>query len=280
MANPMSNINIYFRSDNKKAALWAEKIRKWIRSKFSHIKITGKNPKAVIVLGGDGTILDASARFKRTRPILMGLNLGHVGFLATSRNSKNFFSDLSKFLGGNFRIVHRMIVEAEIWRKGKKVYKANSLNEISVQNLLGMVELEISIDGNVVQYIWGTGALVATSTGSTAFNLSAHGPIVMPDIKCMILTEIMDHNIPTPSIVIKRDREVEIKILNFRRRGILKLASTGESADVVLTADGEKVYPLEAGDIIKIRRSPGLIKFAELEKGYFFKSLHEKFAFK
>ena len=123
--------------------------------------------------------------------------------------------------------------------------------------------------------------MVATATGSTAYNLSAHGPIVMPDIKCMVLTEIMDHNIPTPSIVIKRDREVEIKVLEFRRRGLLKIAKSGEPADVLITADGgERLTALQKGDLIKIQRSPGLIKFAELERAYFFKSLREKFGFR
>ncbi len=143
-----------------------------------------------------------------------------------------------------------------------------------------MVEIEVSIDDHVVQYIRGSGVLVATATGSTAYNLSAHGPIVMPDIKCMVLTELMDHNIPTPSMVIKRDREVELKITDFRKRKIFKMAKTNEDADVVVTADGEKVCPLEVGDIIKVRRAPGLVKFAEFERGYFFKSLHEKFAFR
>ncbi len=281
MAHSMSTVNIYYRNDNHKAVFWAKKIRSWLKRNFPKIKLEeGKAPDGLIVLGGDGTVLAASQMHNKKRPVILGLNLGHIGFLASAREPQKFFLALRKFFKGDFLIALRMMVEAEIWRGGKKIYFTNSLNEISVQSLLGMVEIEVSIEGNVVQYIWGTGVLVATSTGSTAYNLSAHGPIVMPDIKCMILTELMDHNIPTPSIIIKKDREVELKILDFRKRKIFKLARSNEYADVVLTADGEKVFPLEVGDIIKIRRSPGLIKFAELEKGYFFKSLHEKFAFK
>ena len=272
--------SIFWRPDNKKAILWAGKISAWIKRKYPEIKIGNAAPQALIVLGGDGTILEASQRYQKNHPVIMGLNLGHVGFLASAREPDKFFAALAQFFEGKSRIIKRMMIKGEVFRKGKKVYSANSLNEISILNLLGMVRIEANIDGHPVQYIHGTGVLVATSTGSTAYNLSAHGPIVMPDIKCMILTEIMDHNIPTPSIVIKRDREVELKILDFRRRGLLKITKDNKDADVVITSDGENIFPLDAGDVVKIRRSPGLIKFAELERAYFFKSLREKFGFK
>lgn len=273
-------VSIFYRPNNPKAVMWARKISEWMRKKYPKVKIGVSNPQALIVLGGDGTILEASQKYQKKSPIIVGLNLGHVGFLASAREPNKFFNALEQFFAGKSRAVKRMMIKADVFKKGKKVFSANSLNEISIQNLLGIVEIEANIDGHTVQYVRGTGVLVATSTGSTAYNLSAHGPIVMPDIKCMILTEIMDHNIPTPSIVVKRDREVELKILDFRRRGLIKLTKTGEDADVVITADGENIFPLEIGDIVKIKRSPGLIKFAELERAYFFKSLREKFGFK
>ena len=121
---------------------------------------------------------------------------------------------------------------------------------------------------------------MATATGSTAQNLSAHGPIVMPSIECLILTELFDHNIPTPSIVIDQDKSVTLKILNFRKRGVLTIKKTGKPADVLLVSGDSTIFPLNKGDVIKIRRSHRLVKFAELEKNYFFKSLQEKFAFR
>ena len=260
--------------------MWSGKIEAWIRKRYPKTDFNSKRPQLLIVLGGDGTILAAAQKYQKKNSIIFGLNLGHVGFLASAREPKKFLAALNKLFSGEYRVVKRMMVKAEVWRKGRLVFSANSLNEISVQSLLGIVDIEASIDKHPVQYIKGSGMLVATATGSTAYNLSAHGPIVMPDIKCMILTEIMDHNIPTPSIVIKRDREVELKIIDFRKRGVLKIAKSGEDADVIITADGENIFPLEIGDVIKIKRSPGLIKFAELDRAYFFKSLQEKFAFR
>ena len=276
----IKRVSIYFRDDNPKATFWSKKLSLWLKKKYPKIQLVSKDPQALIVLGGDGTILGAAQKYQRKSPIIIGLNLGHVGFLASAREPAKFLPALESIFKGEYRVVKRMMIKAEVWRKGKKIFSADSLNEFAVQNFLGMVEIGVNIDGHLVQYVRGTGVMVATATGSTAYNLSAHGPIVMPDIKCMVLTEILDHNVPTPSIVIKRDREIELKILDFRKRGLLKITQTGKDADVLITSDGEKVFPLGVGDIIKICRAPRLIKFAELEKAYFFKSLREKFAFR
>lgn len=277
----IKRVSIYFRHDSPRSALWGKKIEKWIKVNYPKVSLVAQKPQVAIVAGGDGTILEAAQKFQKPNAVIFGLNTGHVGFLASVRDEKDFLKALRRLFAGEYRVSKKMMIKAEVWRKGKRVLDFNALNEVSIQNPLGMVELEVDIDGHPVQYIHGTGVMVATATGSTAYNLSAHGPIVMPDIKCMVLTEIMDHNIPTPSIVIKRDREVEIKVLDFRQRGLLKIAKTGQDADLLITADvGEKLFALRKGDIVKIKRTPSLIKFAELERGYFFRSLQEKFGFR
>lgn len=277
----IKRVSIYFRNDSPRSVLWGGKIEKWINKNYPKVLITAKKPQVVIVVGGDGTILEAAQKFRNPNPVIFGLNTGHIGFLASVRDEKDFLKALKSLFRGEYLVAKKMMIKAEVWRKGKKILDTNALNEVSIQNPLGMVELEVAIDGHAFQYIHGTGVMVATATGSTAYNLSAHGPIVMPDIKCMVLTEIMDHNIPTPSIVIKRDREVEIKVLDFRKRGLINIAKTDSPADVLITADiGESLTALEKGDVIKIKRTPLLIKFAELERGYFFKSLQEKFGFR
>ena len=102
----------------------------------------------------------------------------------------------------------------------------------------------------------------------------------MPDIKCLIITELLDHSIPTPSVVVKYHNNISIKVINFKKRGILSLSKTKQKIDVIISADGESIFPLEVGDEVAIQSSPHLIKFAELEKHYFFKSLEEKFGFR
>ena len=143
-----------------------------------------------------------------------------------------------------------------------------------------MVELEERIAGYPVKHIQGTGILIATATGSTAYNLSAHGPIVMPDIKCFIVTEVLDHSIPSPRIVVKHNNTVNVKVVSFRKRDVISYSKTEKKLDVLLIADGESLFPLEERDEIIIGNSPHMTKFAELEKNYFFKSLQEKFGFR
>ena len=274
---------LFFRSGNKEAAVWAGKIRRWLKKRHPEIKLAESSAErsgAVLVLGGDGTILEAARVFQKYQPVILGLNLGSAGFLASVREPKKFFPSLEKFLKRDFKKVERMMVQAKVLRKNKIVFKASALNEITIQNFLGMAELEVAVEKSPIQYIRGSGIMVSTSTGSTAYNLSAHGPIIMPNIKCMVLTEIMDHNIPTPSIVVKHGMKIDIRVDDFRKRGMLSIKSTGADADIILSADGESIFPLEKNDLIKITESPRLARFAELEPNYFFKSLHEKFAFR
>ena len=152
------------------------------------------------------------------------------------------------------------------------------MNEVVVQSVLSVVDLEVVVSGINIRKIRGSGVLIATATGSTAYNLSAHGPIVMPDIKCLIVTELMDHDVPTPSIVVKYDKEVVIKVKSFRQKGILSISKSKKKVDVVLAADGNKIFPLKQGDVVIIKNSSHLIKLAEMEKNYFFKSLKSNFS--
>lgn len=276
----MKTVEIFYRPDNKEAPAWAKKIARFIEESHKNWKIVDKGGDVVIVLGGDGTILEATRIYQKQKPIILGLNLGHVGFLASVRDPKDFLAGLDKFFSGKYKISPRMMMSAKIIRGGKAIFETKSLNDVSVENISGLVEISVRIEGQEVQYIRGTGVLVSTATGSTAYNLSAHGPIVMPDIKCFILSEVMDHNIPTPSIVIKRNREIHLKVMDFREKSIFSLTATGEKCDVIFRADGENFCVLKKGDEIVIKRSPTLIRFAELEDTYFFKSLHEKFDFR
>lgn len=276
----ISTIDIFHRGDNARATAWSKRIEAWLKKNYPKIKVGGRNPSSVIVLGGDGTILEAARVFRRIKPLILGLNLGDIGFLASAREPKNFLAAIRHLLEGNYAVVRRMMVSASVVRRGKEVFKTDSLNEIAVQSLLGIVKIEVDIEGHPLQFLRGTGILATTATGSTAYNLSAHGPILMPEIECLILTEILDHNIPTPSIVVKKDTKIMLTVLDFRKRGILSISKTKEPVDVLLIADGETIFSLQKDDKIILHKSPHTIKFVELERNYFFKSLEEKFGFR
>lgn len=281
MKKQVLSLGFFHRPGNKVALEWVGKIKKHIKTRYPTIAFMDKNPDILIVLGGDGTILEAARKFHNSAsPIILGLNIGTVGFLASVRESKDFLKALDTFLRGKYGLVERMMVSAEIKRKSKIIFMTEALNEIAVKSPLGMVELQAGVNGHPVKHVQGTGLLVATATGSTAYNLSAHGPIIAPNIKCLIVTEILDHSIPSPSLVVKYQDTINIKVVSYRKRGLISLSKTGKSFDVILIADGKSIFPLEEKDEIIIQSSPHLVKFAELEKNYFFKSLQEKFGFR
>ncbi len=276
----ISKLSFFYRPDNKKAPQWEVNIKDWLIKNYPSVKIVKDNSEVMLVLGGDGTILEAAKKYQKNNSLIFGMNLGDVGFLASVREPKFFLSALDKLFKGEFEIEERMMVQGTIWRNQKSIFQVSTLNEIAIQSPLGMVEIEVMIENHPIQFIRGTGVLVATPTGSTAFNLSAHGPIVTPDIKAFILTELLDHNIPTPSIVIKKTKKIIFKIKSFRKRGLLTLAKTQEPVDVLLISDGEIAFPLQEKDEIIVEASPDLVRFAQIEPNYFFKSLQEKFGFK
>lgn len=286
---PFKKISFYYRTDVAKTKEWEKKITKWILKKHPKTKILPTNtvprkrvdkPNLLIVLGGDGTILEAAQKFQPWNPLILGLNLGHVGFLASVREEKNFLKGVAHVFNKKHRSIPHMLIRASLFRRDKKIFSSDALNDIAVQNLWGLVDIGVYVDGHPTQYIHGNGVLISTATGSTAYNLSAHGPIVMPDIKCMIITELLDHNIPTPSLIIKRNRTITLKIEGFRQNNRFLIRKTNQMADVVLVTDTDKMIALEKGDQIIIKKSDRLIRFAELDKNYFFSSLQEKFAFK
>ncbi len=275
---PITRIALYHRADVPEAVDWAARIRAYITEKHPTIVFDDQKPEAVVVLGGDGTVLDV-AHAHYTGAIIFGLNLGHVGFLTAVRKPEHFYEGLERFLQGDYMPVKHMMLTTTVERNGKTIFKANALNEAAIQNLTSVAEMSISIDGHPVQHVKGTGVMVSTATGSTAWALSVHAPIVMPDIACFIISEIMDHGLPTPSLVIKRNRTISIRIESFRPKDMLQLKD-GQPVDMLLMADSAKSCVLQAGDIVYVRRSPQPVIFAELDRHYFFKSVQETFGLK
>src|SRR3989344_5342899 len=141
----IKRIQFYFRPDMGKAVIWEKKLKNAIKILFSNVSILNANiipkksraPQLLIALGGDGTILEATQKFQHLNPLILGLNLGRVGFLASVRSPKYFSSALSKVLRGNFHTISRMLIRASIIRYNKTIFSGYALNEITIQNLLG-----------------------------------------------------------------------------------------------------------------------------------------------
>lgn len=280
MPSQLTKIKFFHRPDTKQASFWKKKITQWLKINFPAVKTSEEKPQVIIALGGDGTVLEACRKFHKINPLIVGLNLGNFGFLSTARDTKKFIPALLDLFNGKYQITQRMMLVANVVRNNKIILKTCALNEIVIENLTSIVEIEAAIDGHPIRHMRGSGVLVATATGSTGFNISAHGPIVMPDIKCFILTELFDHGIPTPSIVIKRSKKIALTVSYFRPQKSLTFTNTGEEADVALISDGQIIGILKQGDKIIVSRSPHLARFVEVEHHYFFKSIQKKFSVK
>ncbi len=270
---------LYSRPQDNRVSAWRDKISTWLTEKG--IALSEQHPDAIIVLGGDGTLIEAArAHASIYSPIILGLNLGTLGFLTAESDSHYFFTQLEKFLRGEYFVSERMTLSVIVQRNEKEIFSAIALNEIVIQSLLGIVELEVAIGGYTVERIRGSGVLLVTPTGSTAYNLSAHGPIVSPDLDCIIVTELLDHSIPTPSVVVGGKESIEVCIRNFRERKLISLSTTGESVNVMMITDGDLSFPLQIGDRLMVARGPHKVRLVEFESNHFFKSLHAKFPFK
>jgi NAD+ kinase len=197
----------------------------------------------IVVLGGDGTLLSVS-RSAGSRPVpVLGVNLGTLGFL-TEITLDELFAAMERVLAGDVRIEARMRLDVVAERGGETLGHFLALNDavISSAALARMIDLETRADGIDVTTYHADGLIVATPTGSTAYSLSAGGPILLPGVEAIVLTPICPHTLTQRPLVLPQAVEIEIVV---RSRG----------DGVQLTADGQEGLGLREGDVVRVRRS-------------------------
>lgn len=199
----------------------------------------------VIVLGGDGTLLSAArlvADSKKNVPIF-GVNLGSLGFMAEV-SLDELYANLEKALAGKLQAEERMMLTAGIIRRGKKVSEYNVLNDavISKGAIARMVSLEVSVGNDYLTAIRADGLILATPTGSTAYSLSAGGPIIHPALQCFVVTPICPHTLSNRPIAIPDSAIVRVKLVS-------------RSEGVSLSLDGQVVSPLRLNDIVEVKKA-------------------------
>jgi NAD+ kinase len=220
----------------------------------------------VVSLGGDGAMLRAAALAYEADSPVVGINLGKKGFL-TALQRENMYSGLEEIFSGNYLLQKRMMLECLVPQE----YGAEShyaLNEVVVgkRELQWMVRLEVDINGNYFHYYSGDGVIFATPTGSTAYSLSAGGPILDPLLDCIILTPICSHSLMDRSVIITSDSEVQVGV----ERG---------KALPSISLDGREEISLPDGGKITIRKAPRNLKMIKALNYSFFSLLREKFDF-
>jgi NAD+ kinase len=218
----------------------------------------------IIVLGGDGTLLSVARQvWNRDIPIL-GVNLGGLGFL-TEVSLEELQGQIENVIQGDFKTDERDVLNASVIRKGEKIVEFTVLNDAVINKgaLARIIDLEISIDGEYLTTFQSDGLIISTPTGSTAYNLSAGGPIVYPSLHTLIITPICPHTLTNRPIVIPDDVEV---------RAWLK----SKQQEVILTLDGQQGFPLEFEDVVKVRKAEGRILLIKSPYRNYFELLRRK----
>jgi NAD+ kinase len=204
----------------------------------------GAEVDLLISLGGDGTLLAVARAAGRRRIPILGINLGTLGFL-TEVNVEEMFPVLESVLEGNAEIVSRMRLEVRASRDGRELGRFMALNDavISKTALSRIINLETLAGGQEVTTYHADGLIVSTPTGSTAYSLSAGGPLLLPGLEALVLTPICPHSLTQRPLVLPVDSEIEVVV---RTRG----------GEATITMDGQEGMDLLDGDRVCMRRSP------------------------
>lgn len=217
------------------------------------------------VIGGDGTMLHALSRFGSLEKPVAGINVGTLGFLTSCKNNEldEFASSLAE---GRFSISPRTLLEAEVYRNDEKIAAYTALNEITVtRGETGrMVSLRARVDGELLNDYRADGLIVATPTGSTAYSLSAGGPLVSPGAAVFLITPICPHSLSQRSLVLPDSCEVEIS------------SEDSPSSFMIFTVDGRDSVRIEQGDRIELKKSWRSFQLLRLEGQSFYAALRQK----
>lgn len=203
----------------------------------------GANSDLLLVLGGDGTMLNAARLVEEHAVPILGVNMGGLGFL-TEVPVEELYSMLDRVFAGDYYLEERMMLRARIHRHGEHVAHATVLNDIVVSKgtLSRMVELQIMVDGRLVSSLRGDGLIVSTPTGSTAYSLSAGGPITHPSVQGVLLTPICPHTLTHRPLLIPSTVELDVTL-------------TSREEGAMTTFDGQVGIAMTQGDTVDIRQS-------------------------
>lgn len=239
--------------------------------KFTNAAEIPKEVECVLVLGGDGTLIQAARdTIKRNIPLL-GFNLGTLGFLAEIEK-ENMYAALDKLMTDEYYLESRMMLTGTMYRDGKAMFTDIALNDIVLnrRGALRTINYEIYVNGDFLYSCPADGIIISTPTGSTGYNLSARGPIVQPGSSMILLTPICPHSLTSSSIVLSADDKVVVKVGPGRRNS---------SEEAVATFDGAQSVELITGDYVEITQAKETTRLVKISKKSFVETVRKKMQF-
>lgn len=219
----------------------------------------------IIVLGGDGSILSAARYCLSSGIPILGINLGRLGYMAEMEADE--IEMLSKLFDGEYHIEERSMLDVSVFRRGKQlVNRASALNDAVISNgsIARMIDLELSAGETLVTTYRADGLILSTPTGSTAYSMSAGGPIIDPKMQCICVTPICSHTLAARPIIFSDDAVLYVKNICEREKNLY------------LTLDGKVNFEIYKGDAVRIRRSNSYTKLIRLKERGFYDTLRSK----
>jgi NAD+ kinase len=217
----------------------------------------------LLVCGGDGTMLRVAREIAGLSTPILGINIGGLGFL-TAVSSRQLPEALDRIWAGRFTFERRTLLEATAEHGGRR-YRCRALNDVVISHgsESRLIDLDVTVDGDPVTCYRGDGLVISSPTGSTAYSLAAGGAIVLPTAQVIALTPICPHTLSNRPLILNHGARIEVKVLTQR-------------PTAVLSADGELITELVAGDRVLIRRSRHTVRLMHLTGSSFFEALRSK----
>lgn len=218
----------------------------------------------IILFGGDGTFLHTAHHFIGTDIPLLGINIGGLGFL-TEIETNEIIQALTSVYENKYEIEKRMLLDCRIFREAKQVSRTRALNDFAVNRAAAAstINIKIYIDGEFVNSYRGDGVIISTPTGSTAYSLSAGGPIINPVVRAVLITPVCPHTLNVRPIVISEQEEIKLEL-------------EGEDEKMTAVSDGHYSHSLKADDSIVISAAKEEVSLIKLAGRNFYNILHKK----
>jgi len=276
-SKPIRSVGTVLKPGNEEARQTAAELSDWLRGRgieqagepvFSG-EIHGDNSPSmtadlIVVLGGDGTMISTSRLIGDADVLVLGINYGGLGYLTDFR-IEEMFPALEAILADQYSIDRRVMLDAEHWQGSEKLSSGRVLNDVVINKsaLARIIDIEVKLNGLFVNNFRSDGLIVSTPTGSTAYNLSAGGPIIFPSMNAVVLTPICPFTLTNRPLVVPDSDTIELSLMN-------------EQEGVVLSLDGQTGYPMKARDRVVIRKSRTTFNLVQPTNRNYFDVLRDK----
>lgn len=237
------------------------------RYRYTNADEIPKDTECIIVLGGDGTLIQAARDVNDTNIPLLGVNIGTLGYL-TDADMNTVYDSLNNCINDEYEVDRRMMLYGAVYRESECIYENTALNDIVINRCgtLRVIDFDIYVNGEYLNSYSADGAIVSTATGSTAYSLSAGGPIIQPNARLIMITPICPHTLNQRSIIFGAEDEITIQMSDNKRL----------EEERVATFDGEMFCKVITGDKIVITKSPKVSHFIKTNKLSFLQRIRNK----